>query len=468
MTPTSQRFRWVRFGMVLLVVGVVGAGGWFAFDRGKPLFASPRPGEETKSVPTVAVEVVTPRSGGIDRVCVQPGTVEPFKCADLYAKVSGFLVEQSVDIGSRVKEDQVLVRIAVPEYEKQVQRDQARVRAADAKVRQMEAHLTAAQSEAKSAEASVTLAHVLVRAKKAYRQYREKQLTRYKELAEKNAIEPRVVDEQEDYYLSAQEAENAAKENVNATIERVATTKAKITQAEADLDESKAEVGVAVAELERARVLLDYTVIKSPYTGVVTRRSFDIGAFIKSADQGASVPLLVVERTDVMRVVVQVPDRDVPYVSLGDPAVIEIDALPGVAYETRGADKVAISRWAESEDPATRTMRTEVDVMNTDGRLKSGMYGRATLILQAGAPTAVRVPTSAVVSRSGPGNGAVRVVRGDRIQTVPVTLGADNGVEVEVLGGLTTEDRVVVRTSGPVDDGAAVTVAGAKAAPAGH
>src|SRR5262249_39302623 len=145
--------------------------------------------------PPVSVEVVTPRAGGIDRVCVQPGTVEPFAAADLYAKASGFLAEQTVDIGSRVKAGDVVARSSVPEYEKQGQRDEAGVRAAEAKVGQMEAHVPAAQSESKAGDASVKLAGVLVLAKKSYRQYREKQLNRYKELAKKEAIEARVVDE---------------------------------------------------------------------------------------------------------------------------------------------------------------------------------------------------------------------------------------------------------------------------------
>ena len=169
---------------------------------------------------------------------------------------------------------------------------------------------------------------------------------------------------------------------------------------------------MAAAELERSQVLLDYTVIKAPYTGVVTRRNFHLGAFIKSAEQGGTVPLLSVERTDEMRVVVQVPDRDVPFVGLGKPAVFEIDSLPGVVFPTLG-----ISRWAKAEDPNTRTMRVEVDVpnptdaKNPDGILAHGMYGRATLTLQTGAATAVRVPTAAVVSRIAGGKGTVRVGR---------------------------------------------------------
>jgi HlyD family secretion protein len=475
MTPKPPRVRLSRLVLLVLAAAGVCAGGWYVIARGKPLFAGDQSrADQPRATPPVTAEVISPRPGGLDRICVQPGTVEPFEAADLYAKASGFLVEQNVDIGSRVKQGDVLARISVPEYEKQVERDTARVRAADAKVRQMEAHVAAAEAEAKAADASVTFAKVTLRAKEAYRKYRSKQLARIKELVAKQALEGRLLDEQEDFYLSALEAENAAKEGITSAEERASAAGAKIIQARADWDEAKASAGVATAELEKSKVLRDYTVIKSPYTGVVTRRSFHTGDFIKSADQGGIVPLLAVERTDVMRVVVQVPDRDVAFVSRNATAVLEIDALPNIKFDTNGTDKLRISRWAKAEDPTTRTMRVEVDVKNPvdadnpDGVLTHGMYGRATLTLRPGAPTAVRVPSGCVVGRELGGKGAVRIVRGDRIQTVPVTLGSDNGVEVEVLTGLAATDRVVLRTSGPADDGATVAVAGAKAGSAGH
>jgi hypothetical protein len=108
-------------------------------------------------------------------------------------------------------------------------------------------------------------------------------------------------------------------------------------------------------------------------------------------------------------------------------------------------------------------MRTEIDIVNPANRLRRGMYGKATLTLQTGAATAVRIPTAAVATRTGPGKAVVRVVRDGRVRVVPVTLGADNGVEVEALTGLTAADQVIVRASGAVEDGTPVTVAGAKA-----
>src|SRR4051794_5853692 len=90
-------------GVVLFAAAIFGA--WYGLARPKPLVASSLVASDSKMAPAtgVAVEVVFPRPGGIDRICHQPGTVEPYEAADLYTKVSGFLVEQHVDIGYPVK-----------------------------------------------------------------------------------------------------------------------------------------------------------------------------------------------------------------------------------------------------------------------------------------------------------------------------------------------------------------------------
>jgi RND family efflux transporter MFP subunit len=195
---------------------------------------------------------------------------------------------------------------------------------------------------------------------------------------------------------------------------------------------------------------------------VVTKRNFHPGDFVRSADAGGErMPVLAVERTDIMRVIIQVPERDVPFVDCGDPAVVEVDALPGVVFKTRGDDKVEVSRLAASEDPHTRMMRTEVHVKNPEGKLRRGMFGRVTLTLQVGMPGAFRIPSAALSGKAGAGKGTVRVIRNGKVALVPVACGADNGSEVEILSGLTTEDRVILRAAGPVSEGAAVIVADA-------
>ena len=222
----------------------------------------------------------------------------------------------------------------------------------------------------------IALAQAEQKSKTAYREYREKFRDRYKELVVRKAIEPRLEEEEEDHFQAAASAELAAGEAVVAAKQKEAAARARVTQAQADLKFAEAEVATAKAHLEKSQVLFDYSIIRSPYTGVVTRRNFHPGDFIRSADAGGDrVPMLTVEQTDVMRVVIQVPERDVPFVALGNPAVVEVDALPGVVYKTRGAEKIVVSRLADSEDPHTRMMRTEVHIKNADGKLRRGMFG---------------------------------------------------------------------------------------------
>src|SRR5581483_1948743 len=156
-----------------------------------------------------------------------------------YAKVSGFLAEQTVDIGSRVQRGQVLARISVPEYEKAVERDQARVEDAKSKVKQMEAHLKAARAAANAALAQIALADHQVKSKTAYRVFRKKQLERIRDLSRQQAIDERRVDELEDQYEAALEAEYAAQAQVTAAREQADAADAKVLQSEADRDEAK-------------------------------------------------------------------------------------------------------------------------------------------------------------------------------------------------------------------------------------
>lgn len=453
----AARFtRW--FAVLLLLVGL-GIGARAALTSAGQDATHP---DEPRSAKAVQVEVMSPKLGGIKRIVTQPGSVEPYESAELFSKVSGFLAEQSVerngkkqrvDIGTWVKAGDVVARIAVPETEKQVKQDEAEAARAEAKVDQAKAAVVAAEADQRAAAAGIAFAQADIKSKTSYRQYREKQRDRIRELAMKQAIDRKLEEEQEDQYQSAIAAETAAGESVNAARQKEAAAAAKVKQARADIAFAEADVAVAKAKVERSRVFLEYSVIRSPYTGVVTKRNFHIGDFIRSADSGGDrLPLLAVESTEIMRVVVQIPERDVPFVDVGDAAEVRVDALPGAAFKT------GVARKADSEDPHTRMMRVEFDLPNPDKKLRRGMFGRAILTLDAGSPNTVRIPSSAVVGKAEKGEASVRLVRDDVVQIATVQYGTDNGTEIEIVSGLTPTDRVIVRANGPVENGTPVTL----------
>ncbi|HVU88660.1 MAG TPA: efflux RND transporter periplasmic adaptor subunit [Pirellulales bacterium] len=415
----------------------------------------PQQHAETAPAPSTASEVhadvVTPNPHGLGRKTVQPGTVHAFEYADLFAKTSGYLGEQSVDIGDHVKRGQLLATIDVPELKAGVDEAQASLARAQSAVAQTEARLLTQRAEAKASLAMIKQSESDVLKAKAQVVYRGSQYDRIKSLVLSQSVEKKLEDEQRDAYESSKAALQAAQASVDNAQAQSDAAQARVKQAEADVEHAKAEVEVAKAVLEKAQVLWDYTNIKSPYDGVITARHFHRGAFILSADQGGTVPLLTVARTDLMRDVIQVPDTDVPYVNKGDKATIEIDALPGKTFVGE------VSRMASSENPRQKTMRVEVDLPNPDSLLREGMYGGATIELEPPSE-ALTVPSSALVEKTDSKHGKIYVVRDGKAQLLSVTLGQDDGRHMEILKGLDAKDQVIVSYRGKIEEGAPVVV----------
>ncbi len=262
-------------------------------------------------------------------------------------------------------------------------------------------------------------------------------------------MERELVDEQQhavDATIAAVQSGQAAVSTAHA---KVVAADAKIRQAKADAATARAATRVAEARLARARILASYTKVVAPFDGVVTRRTFHPGAFIRSAADGSPEPLLRVMRTDRMRVEIQVPDLDVPLLDVGDKVTFAVDALKGREFAG------LIARLGKSEDTSTRTMKAEVDLENVDRKLVEGMYGRAAIELQPRTEH-LTIPAACVVGHAERGKAALFVVRDGKARRTPVTLGGDDGTSVEVISGLGPDDKVVARPGGALDDGAPV------------
>jgi len=441
--------KWWVLTFVLTAAATAGVA-WYFLSKTPPSVQGAEDERASARSGEVRVDVLHPQVGGMDRISEQPGTVIAYESALLYSQVSGYLKKLYVDIGSRVTKGQVLAEIAVPELDTQVKRCAAAVDEAKAAVTVKEARVLSAKADLEVAKAGVIKAEAAAKSAKALRTYREKRLTRYEKLFATRSIEEELVDEAKDYAEAAIEAERSARAAVPAAEAQVTAADAKIQQAEAEVADAKAAVAVAQAQLENAQVQVKFATIRSEYDGVITQRNYFHDDFIKSATQGSQLPLLAVERTDKMRVVVHIPDRDVPFTKPGDEAVVEIDALDGKKF------KGVVSRLARSEDPQTRLMRTEIDLDNPDGEITQGMYGKATIILEKSAKL-LSVPSAALADKAEDGKADLYVVRDGRVRRLTVRVGTDNGVRVAVLSGLKADDLVVAHPSDALRDGMAVT-----------
>ncbi|HWB12708.1 MAG TPA: efflux RND transporter periplasmic adaptor subunit [Pirellulales bacterium] len=394
--------------------------------------ASPAPeGASPRQLQLVRPDIETGK-----RVTQQPGSIHAFESVDLYAMVAGYLKIQNVDIGSRIKKGETLAVIDVPREESLLAEAAALSQQAKAQALQAESKVKTAEADRQAADATAAQYESDIDRLVANKKLAEAQYARVKALVDERAVDVRLRDEQKRDLEAAVAAERTARLQAQTARAELSAAASRVEQAEADVVAARAAVAVAEARLEKARVDVRYATITAPFDGVVTRRNYFPGAFI-GARTASEPPLLTVERTDLMRVVVQVPDRDVVLTNVGDPARLTVDGLEG--REFRGT----VSRTAEHEDPTMRTMRVEIDIRNPeDGLLRDGMYGRATIELDPAVKRLI-LPLDCILDRSPKGAGAVFIVRGRTVERLPVELGTTDGKRIEIKSGITADDEVV-------------------------
>ena len=446
----AKRSMWGWIVLVTLTIFVAAAAGWYFHKRGanaatEKAATAKQDGEAVEPIP---VETVRLSRGGILRTSTQIGSVQPFQEADLYAKISGYLKELHVDYGDRVKKDQLLAEIEDPEIVEEANRADADLEQSRAAVAQAEAFIESAKADQNAMSTSVDQAVAEVDRYVSMRSYHGKKYARYLDLVKQRAIPQQIADEEEESYESSRASEVASQKAVLNSKAQLAAATARVKKAEADLAEAKANVHVAEAKLAKAKVFVGYTRITSPYDGVITKRNFFPGAFIRAASEGGIVPLLTVARTDKVRVITEVPDRDVPFTNVGDVAEVTLDALGSTVF------KGHVSRFADAEDPTSRTMHTEIDLSNSKNLIRPGMYGIAKIILDKSTKSST-LPASCLVGESKGGKADLYLIKDGKAKKARVEIGADDGIRVEILSGVTAQDEVIVST-GSVTDGTPV------------
>jgi RND family efflux transporter MFP subunit len=160
----------------------------------------------------------------------------------------------------------------------------------------------------------------------------------------------------------------------------------------------------------------------------------------------------------IVRLVVNLVERDLRKVRVGAGAAMTVDAYPGENFAGR------VARVAPVLDPATRTAEMEIEVPNPTGRLKPGMYARVRLI-STNKDNALVVPKSAMVDAQGR-RGVYMVQKGQAVFRA-VSLGLEEPDRIEVTDGLKEGDEVVTTGASALRDGAQVLLAAPAAAQPG-
>ncbi|HET8889166.1 MAG TPA: efflux RND transporter periplasmic adaptor subunit [Candidatus Angelobacter sp.] len=265
------------------------------------------------------------------------------------------------------------------------------------------------------------------------------------------------VDQELSQAKAAQQQTEAQLQLAKSTAERWANLRKtdSVSQQEADQQASAytqatANTAAAEANVRRLQQLESFKHVYSPISGVITRRNTDVGALITAGSSGTGKELFDVAQVDPLRVFVSVPQTNAPSIRAGLPAYIELREYPGQRFTGK------VVRTADSIDPATRTMLTEIDVPNPDGRLLPGSYAEVHFAVPV-QTTRLSIPVNALLFR--PEGPRVAVVGSDhKVHLKAISIGRDYGTKVEILGGLDPNDQIVVNPADSLEDGQEVKV----------
>jgi RND family efflux transporter MFP subunit len=228
-----------------------------------------------------------------------------------------------------------------------------------------------------------------------------------------------------------------------------------VSQQEADqftsgYEQAKANMAAAEANVKRLEDLESFKNIYAPFSGVLTKRNVDPGALINSGAQATGKELFDIARVDPLRVFVSVPQSYSQSMKAGMKATITLQEFPGQKFTAE------VARTAEAIDPGTRTLNTEVDVPNKDGKLLPGSYGQVHFAVK-NAGQRLTIPVNAMLFRSEGAQVAV-VGSDDKVQLRPIVIGRDFGVTLEVLDGIEATDRIIINPADSLENGQQVHV----------
>jgi RND family efflux transporter MFP subunit len=385
----NGRARTLGLGALLILVAAVAAGAWSHLAQYREVKAAAD--QRRDFVPSVRVASVQAPAG--DLVVSLPGTTSAFAAANIFARASGYVDQRNVDIGDRVKAGQLLATIVAPELDHQI-----------------------AQAEATLAQLRSTLQQ-----RKAARELARVTWDRDKPVVEKGwlPLQQGTIDEQT------------------------------LRQQEATVREARNNVVAQEAQVNVLHQQKIYQSVVAPFDGVITQRNIDIGTLVQ-ADATAGTFMFTLNKDNVIRTQVFVPQDEAFGLQPGVPAVVHVPEMPDRSFPG------TVTRIADALQPGSRTLLTEIDIPNPDSVLSAGIYCTVELHIPRKVPS-LSIPAGAIIFNA---NGVqVAVVENGVARIRKIAVARDLGTAVEALDGVKPGDQVILNPSVDLVDGAKVQVA---------
>lgn len=330
----------------------------------------------------ISVGTVTPVRQDLYIRLTYTADIQPFEQVNIFSRVDGYIAKLYVDKGDFVKANQLLVEIDHTDYIHAVNRAKANLAAARADVLRQVANVRNAKL----------------------------QLDRMRALIK-------------DQFISQQDLDNA---------------QIGYDMAIAQLESLRAQVKQMEVALQQAETNLSYSYIRAPFAGYVAERNLDAGAFVSGSTGSTSTfsrGILNLHEIDTVRTLIEVVEKDVPLIAIGQRADVKAEAYPERTFAGR------VTRIVQALNRATRTMTVEVDLPNEDHALKGGMFARVEVMVGKH-EQAIQIPADALTRLDE--LQYVYVVKEGKAVQVPVEVGMRVQDRIEVTKGLNGDEQVIV------------------------
>jgi RND family efflux transporter MFP subunit len=370
----------------------------------------------------VQVRVAPPKrsDGPIDLVL--PSNIQAIEEATIYARTNGYVRERYVDIGAPVTAGKVLAQIDTPELDQEL----SQARAALAQTRSV---LAQAQASYTQAQANLSQSRAGLEQSKANESFAKVTAERFGKLERDELVAHQDADEK-------RTALAAASATTAVSRAHVAAMEANLGALEASVEAARATVAASEANVQRLLALQSFQKVEAPFAGIITARGIDRGALITSGSGNGATWMFRIAHVENLRIFVNVPQTFVRSITPGQEAQVLVPEFPTRPFIGK------IANTAGALDPTSRTLLTEVRLKNDDHALMPGMYAQVKFSLVP-ADTVWVIPATTVIARSA-GPQVVDVRRDGTVHYLGVQLGRDFGQTVEVVGGLSGSERLVL------------------------
>jgi multidrug efflux pump subunit AcrA (membrane-fusion protein) len=410
------------------------------------------------------VRLIQPRVRTITRVVGQPSFVEAYERTSIYPKVTGYIEKWYVDIGDKVRKGDVLATLFVPELREDWETKKATVKLDEERVRLALKMVEVAQADVQAAEARLVEAKAILGQYQAQVDRWDTEVKRLRREAEKGVVAPQILLESEDQLKRSNAAREAAKATIEKAKAELLSKNASFAEANVDVDVSRARVTVAKSDAKRLEAWVGYLTLTAPYDGVIVARNANTFDFVlpstgdPTADpraphlspSGKAAPIYVIDRTDIVRIFVDIPEADANYVHgekdgyKGDHPIGTKATVLVRAYRDE-LIPATVTRTAWALNVKSRTLRAEVDLHNPKSQILPGMYAYGKVIVER--PNVRALPLSAL-AYSGDDTFYWRYENGRAVRT-KVQTGVTDGEWIEV----TNRQRPPKASSTPKDQG---------------